>query len=272
MSDDAIPYAEVIGDPIDQSLSPLIHGFWIEKLGLRAEYRRQRIERAGLADYLKDRRADPAWRGCNVTMPLKLDAVRIADESTDRAIGAGASNLLIPRDGKLLAGNTDVSAVMILVDRLAKGGAPMESMTLLGNGGAARAVLMALHLLGFHNVRIQSRDLAAAYKLAVEFGMQTEPVPFETPVTSDGLINATPLGMAGQPPLAIDWRDMPANGWIFDVVSEPTPLIKAGAERGLTVIDGIAMLVEQAAESFSFFFGKEPPRADDAELMKRLRT
>jgi shikimate dehydrogenase len=272
MSESAIPYAEVIGDPIDRSLSPLIHGFWIEKLGLRAEYRRQRIGRVGLADYLKSRRDDPAWRGSNVTMPLKLDAVRIADESTDRALGAGASNLLIPRDGKLLAGNTDVSAVMILVDRLAKAGVPMESVTLLGNGGAARAVLMALHLLGFHNIRIQSRDLAAAYKLAVEFGMKVEPAPFETPVTSDGLINATPLGMAGMPPLAIDWRDMRPNGWVFDVVSEPTPLIKAAANRGLTVIDGIAMLVEQAAESFSFLFGKEPPRADDSDLLKRLRA
>jgi shikimate dehydrogenase len=272
LTDVAIPYAEVIGDPIDHSLSPLIHGFWIEALGLRANYGRRRVERAGLADYLKERRADPAWRGCNVTMPLKLDAVRLADESTDRAIGAGASNLLIPRDGKLLAGNTDVSAVMILVDRLAKSGAPMGSVTLLGNGGAARAVLMALHLLGFHNVRIQSRDLAAAYKLAVEFGMKAEPVPFETPVTSDGLINATPLGMTGMPPLAIDWRDMPGQGWIFDVVSEPTALIKAGAERGLSVIDGLSMLVEQAAESFAFFFGKDAPRGHDADLMKRLRA
>jgi shikimate dehydrogenase len=271
MSEDTIPYAEVIGDPIDHSLSPLIHGFWIEKLGMDASYRRNRVERAGLADYLARRRADPAWRGCNVTMPLKLDAVRLADECTDRAIGAGASNLLIPRDGKLLAGNTDVSAVMILVDRLAKAGAPMGSVTLLGNGGAARAVLMALHLLGFHNVRIQSRDLAEAYKLAVEFGMEIEPASFETPVASDGLINATPLGMSGQPALNVDWRDMPGNGWVFDVVPEPTALITAAASRGLTVIDGISMLVEQAAESFSFFFGKDPPRADDSELMKRLR-
>jgi shikimate dehydrogenase len=267
----SISYAEVIGDPIDHSLSPLIHGFWIEKLALDAEYRRHRVDRAGLPDYLAQRRDDPAWRGCNVTMPLKLDAVNLADGSTDRAIGAGASNLLIPCDGKLLAGNTDVSAVMILIDRLAKAGAPMGSVTLLGNGGAARAVLMALHLLRFHNVRIQSRDLAAAYKLAVQFGMKVEPAAFETPVTSDGLINATPLGMTGQPPLDVDWRDMPKTGWVFDVVPQPTELAAEAASRGFRVIDGISMLVEQAAESFSFFFGKDPPRGDDAELMKRLR-
>jgi len=267
-----VPYAEVIGDPVDHSLSPVIHRFWIDKLDLRAEYRRQRIERVGLSDYLQARRSDPAWRGCNVTMPLKLDAVRIADQATDRAVGAGASNLLIPRDGKVMAGNTDVGAVMVLLDRLAKSGAPIGSVTLLGNGGAARAVLMALHLLGVHDVRVQSRDLAAAYKLAVEFKMRPEPVPFETPVTSDGLVNATPLGMSGMPLLAIDWRDMPASGWVFDVVAAPTPLIKAASERGLKTIDGISMLVEQAADSFAFFFGQEPPRGDDAELMQRLRA
>jgi shikimate dehydrogenase len=66
----AVPYGEVIGDPIDHSLSPVIHTFWIEKLGLRADYRRQRIDRAGLPAYLQSRRSDPAWRGCNVSMPL----------------------------------------------------------------------------------------------------------------------------------------------------------------------------------------------------------
>lgn len=269
---DPVPYAEVIGDPIDRSLSPTIHAFWIEKLALRADYRRHRVERGGIKDYLAKRRADPAWKGCNVTMPLKLDAVRIADQATDRAIGAGASNLLIPRDGKLLAGNTDVSAVMVLVHRLAKAGVPMGSMTLLGNGGAARAVLMALHLLGFHAVRIQSRDIAAAYKLAVEFKLHEEPVPFDTPVTSDGLINATPLGMPGMPALMIDWWSMPKAGWVFDVVPEPTPLVGAARERGMRTIDGIAMLVEQAAESFAFFFGKDPPRGDDEELLQRLRA
>jgi shikimate dehydrogenase len=190
-----LPYAEVIGDPIDHSLSPIIHGFWIKKLGLRADYRRKRVERGGVAAYLAERRDDPAWRGCNVTMPLKLDGVRLADLATDRAIGAGASNLLIVRDGKLMAGNTDVSAVMQLIDALGKQGVAVDSLTLLGNGGAARAVLMALHLLGIHNVRIQSRDLAEAYKLAVEFKLAEEPVPFETPVTSSGLIIATPMGM-----------------------------------------------------------------------------
>ncbi len=265
-------YAEVIGDPIDHSLSPAIHGFWLERLGIDAEYRRFRVERATLSSYLSERRTDPAWLGCNVTMPLKLDAIELADSASDRAVGAGAANLLLPRDGKLLAGNSDVGAVISLMNGLAKSGAPTGSVTLLGNGGAARAVLMAFHLMGFHAVRIQSRDLSAAFKLAVQFGMREQPVGFDTPVASDGVINATPLGMPGMASLNVDCSGMPANGWVFDLVTTPTALVADSKARGMTTIDGIAMLVEQAAASFEALFGKAPPRDLDTELFERLRS
>ena len=129
------------------------------------------MTRAELADLsCAKRRADPDWRGCNVTMPLKLDAVALADDASDRAVAAGAANLLIPKDGKLLAGNTDVGAISSCsapASRRARHG----GITLLGNGGAARAVLVALQLLDIDDVRIQARDLADAVKLAVEFGL-----------------------------------------------------------------------------------------------------
>ena len=159
-------HAEVIGDPIAQSLSPAIHNFWLEALKVDAEYGRQQVTRAGLKDYLDGARADAAWRGCNITMPLKLDALTLADEASDRALGTGAANLIVPRDGKLLAGNTDVGAITKLIEQMARGGAPMGSVTLLGSGGGARAVLMALHLIGFRMVRIQSRNVGEAFALA----------------------------------------------------------------------------------------------------------
>lgn len=265
-------FAEVIGDPIAQSKSPLIHNFWLQKTGLAEDYRATRVTRAELPDFLKQRRADPGWRGCNVTMPLKLDAVVQADESTDRAIAAGAANILVPRDGKLLAGNTDVGAVLeLLGPRFGKGSA--GSVTLLGNGGAARAVLVALRMLDVDDVRIQSRDLSVAFKLAVEFGLDHEPRPFTQAIDSEGLVNATPMGMAGVPSVPIDISAMPAGGWLFDMVTEPaeTPLLRAGRDRGLRTLDGLAMLVEQAADSFALLFGKNAPRQYDAELMTRLR-
>src|SRR6187397_751029 len=164
------PYAEVIGDPVDQSLSPKIHGFWLKALTIDAGYGRRQVTRPELPAYLAEKRADPAWRGSNVTMPLKLDAVALADGASDRAVAAGAANLLMMRDGRLTAANTDVGAIVTLLGKLHQAKARMGSVTLLGNGGAARAALVALKLVGISAVRIQARDLGAAYKLAVEFG------------------------------------------------------------------------------------------------------
>ena len=265
-------YAEVIGDPIDHSLSPTIHSFWLEVLGIDARYDRHRIGRADLPAYIAEKRGDPAWLGSNVTMPLKLDAVALADEATDRAVAAGAANVLMIREGRMVAANTDVGAIAILLGRLHEAKARMGSVTLLGNGGAARAALVALKLVGISAVRIQARDLAAATRLAVEFGLDVGPEAFTAPIESDGLINATPLGMPGRECLNCDLHLMPAGGWVFDMVTEParTPLLKAADERGLATADGIAMLVEQAASSFKLFFGKDAPRDRDAELWQKL--
>lgn len=265
------PYAEVIGDPIDHSKSPVIHGFWLDQLGIAADYRATRVTRAELPAFIAARRADPDWRGCNVTMPLKLDALLLADESTDRATTAGAANLLAPREGKLLAANTDVGAVASLLAPIVKEAPP--GIVLLGNGGAARAILVALRLLGRTDIRIQARNMAVAMKLAVEFGLDEPPSPFDRPVDLGGLINSTPLGMKGHPAIAIDLTAMPNDGWVFDVVTDPveTNLLAAARLRSLKTIDGIAMLVEQAATSFELFFGKPPPRSNDAELLGMLR-
>lgn len=264
-------FAEVIGDPIAHSKSPQIHNFWLDKAGLDIDYRATRVTRAGLPDFIATRRKDPDWRGCNVTMPLKLDAVMLADQTSDRAVAAGAANLLVVKEGFLLAGNTDVGGVYNCLGPLMAKHQP-ANITLLGNGGAARAALVAMKMLGFHNVRIQARDLSAAYKLAVEFGLEIEPVPFDRPIDTDGLINATPVGMTGTAPFPIDVSGM-QRGFVMDMVTDPvaTPLLKSARDRGLATVDGIQMLVEQAAASFMLLFGSEAPRQDDAELMQKLR-
>jgi shikimate dehydrogenase len=265
-------FAEVIGDPIDHSLSPVIHGFWLEQLGIEASYGRRQVTRAGLPAYLAERRADLTWRGSNVTMPLKLDAVALADGAADWAVAAGAANVLMMRQGKLVAANTDVGAIATLLTQLVEAKAPISTVTLLGNGGAARAALVALKLVGISMVRIQARDLGEATKLAVEFGLETDPALFTAPIVSDGLVNATPLGAAGRECLNCDLHRMPDQGWVLDMVYDPidTPLIEAARERGLRAVTGLNMLVEQAATSFKLFFGQDAPRDRDAELWQKL--
>jgi shikimate dehydrogenase len=266
------PYAEVIGDPVDHSLSPVIHGFWLEALKIEADYGRRKVSRADLPAYLMEKKADPYWRGSNVTMPLKLDAITLAEEPTDRAVAAGAANVLMMREGRLAAANTDVGAIAVLIARIARDGGAMGSVTLLGNGGAARAALVAMRLHEIRHVRIQARDLAAARKLSIEFGLDIYPAPLTAPIETDGLINATPLGMTGRDCLNCDLTRLPAMGWVFDLVTEPveTPLVSAARSRGLRIATGLDMLVEQAATSFQLFFGREPPRDRDDELWQKL--
>ncbi|WP_037498662.1 shikimate dehydrogenase family protein [Sphingomonas jaspsi] len=267
-------YAEVIGDPIDHSRSPLIHQFWLDQLGIDARYGRRRVPRADLADYVAQRRADVDWKGSNVTMPLKLDALGLADDATDRAVAAGAANVLLPRDGKIVAANTDVGAIADILARLQRDGASMAGVTLLGNGGAARAALVALKLVGLTAVRIQARDMAAAMKLAVEFGLDVQPAPMDAPIGGSGVINATPLGMNGMDCLDCDLSQLPTSGWVFDMITDPveTPLVQQARRRGLKVANGLDMLVGQAATSFKLFFGVDAPRDRDAILWQKLQA
>ncbi|MBW0143934.1 shikimate dehydrogenase family protein [Sphingomicrobium clamense] len=271
----ATPYAEVIGDPIDGSRSPEIHKFWIKKMGMKADYRPQQVARAGLKSYLAERRKDKAWQGCNVTMPLKLDAIGAADRATDLAVAAGAANMLVHDEGTLVAGNSDVGAIVMLLKQLHDKGRAMDRVTLLGNGGAARAVLVAARTVGLTPaIRMQARDLTTATKLAVEFGLRKGPRPIDSPITGDGIINATPLGMKGFPENPASVEGLSDKGWVFDLVTSPpeTALLKAARERGLETVDGLSMLVEQAATSFALFFGEEPPRQHDDALFAMLRS
>jgi shikimate dehydrogenase len=266
-------FAEVIGDPIEHSRSPEIHQFWLDALGIAADYRRCQVTSEELPAYVARVRADPLWRGSNVTMPLKQAALDLAEESTDRAVAAGAANLLLLRDGKLFAANTDVGAVATLIDRERKAGRRLGSVTLFGTGGAARAALVALKLLGMDLVRIQARDMGAATKLSVEFGLALAPRPLTAQVDSDALINATPLGMDGYACLNCDLAMVPHDGLVFDMVSTPaeTPLVAAARARSMAVVTGLDMLVEQAATSFKLMFGVDAPRDRDAALWQRLR-
>ena len=263
-------FADVIGDPIDHSRSPLIHRFWLKALGIEADYRAGRVDRAGFAAWLEERRADPDWLGTNVTMPLKLEALTFADEASDRAVAAGAANLLKQKDGRIYAANTDVGAIATLVTTVKAGGAKADTVTILGNGGAARAALVGLRVAGVHDIILHARDMTAARALAVEFSTGNAPRPLTARIEGDGLINCTPLGMKGEDCLNCELDGMNPGGWVLDMVTGPTPLLAEAAARGLKTMRGLDMLVEQAATSFEIFFGVKPPRDRDGELMLLL--
>lgn len=279
-------YAEVIGDPIAQSKSPAIHGFWLEKLGIDGDYGRSLVAADRLEEYLSGARANPEWRGCNVTMPHKQAIMPLLDRLDPLARRIGAVNTVAREsDGSLTGYNTDAAGFLEPLRTLLGQQHYFRMARVLGTGGAARAIVSALADEGFVIV-LAGRDLAKARALLDELAPQGEhhaadlaqfagPTDFafdDREGCLDLVVNASPLGMAGQPPLAFDLSHAPPGSVIYDIVTHPldTPLLHAGRKEGFRTVDGLAMLIGQAAVAFEHFFGQPPPREHDAELRAML--
>lgn len=264
-------YAEVIGDPVAHSKSPLIHRFWLEALGIEGDYRAHHVLPDGLAAFLADRAADPAWRGCNVTIPHKLAVLdHVADPGGVRATIGAANTILRAPDGTLTATNTDAAGFFAPLAEVDLAGKPV---VVIGAGGAARAVLFALARTGVGPVTILNRNVLKASALLATFGLKGKALPLDARLPAAALlINASPLGMAGQEPLDLDLAPILADAIVYDLVYAPvdTPLLLQADDRGLATIDGLDMLVGQAALAFELFFGAAPPRDRDEELRELL--
>ncbi|HKX78586.1 MAG TPA: shikimate dehydrogenase [Novosphingobium sp.] len=266
------PYAEVIGDPISHSKSPLIHNFWLEKLGIDAEYRACHVRPEELADYFTRRRGDADWRGCNVTIPHKEAVLPFLDTVTCDAQAIGAVNTIRrSEDGRLNGRNTDVNGIWRATDDAAITG---ERLLLIGAGGAARAAAFALGKRDPAFVTIMNRSVDKAEELLAEFRLLGAAVPIGTAPSVQLIVNATSLGMKGQPPLPVAIDALPATATVFDMVYVPleTKLLHEARKRGLRAVDGLVMLIEQADEAFGAFFNTAPPRQHDAELRALLTS
>ena len=280
------PYAEVIGDPIAQSKSPAIHNFWLAKLGIDAEYRACHVRPEELAAYLAARREDLDWRGCNVTMPHKQAVMPLLEGIEAPADAIGAVNTILPAgDGALAGTNTDAAGFLEpLAAELAKTHY-FRMARIIGTGGAARAIIAALAGEGFTLV-VAGRDPAKARALldelapegehhAIDLAHFADPTDFpfdDREGCLDLVINASSLGMTGQPPLAFDWSHAPPGSIAYDIVTAPldTPFLQSARAAGHRTIDGLSMLIGQAAVAFEKFFGQPAPRAHDAELREIL--
>lgn len=271
MSTQPLPFAEVIGDPISHSKSPLIHGFWLKALGLEADYRATHVTPEALGDYIASRRDDPLWRGCNVTIPHKLAVMEHVGDPGDVRGSIGAMNT-IARDaeGALFGTNTDAGGFYAPLGQSDFAGA---DVAVIGAGGAARAVLFALSRMDVASVTVHARNPLKAMGLLAAFGLKGQVRGMADALGEvDLLVNTSPLGMKGFDPLEIDLSPLPDSALVYDIVYNPleTGLLKAARARGLETVDGLEMLIGQAALAFEIFFDAAPPRARDDELRALL--
>jgi shikimate dehydrogenase len=262
----------VIGWPVRQSRSPLVHGYWLEKYGVDGAYERAEIAPGDLAAFLGDL-AGRGYVGGNVTAPHKEEAFRLLDVAHPSAERLRAANTLWLEGGKLHGANTDEVGFLGNLDAEAPGwDRQLGEAVVLGAGGASRSVVYGLLERGAGIVHVVNRSLDRAGELVDLFGPRLRPHAFDALpdllARADLLVNATSLGMAGKPPLEIDLAPLNSRAIVTDLVYAPleTVLLAAARSRGHRVVDGLGMLLHQAVPGFERWFGRRPEVTPELRL------
>jgi shikimate dehydrogenase len=255
----------VIGWPVAHSRSPVIHGYWLKHYGIDGAYEKEAVRPEEIDSFLQQLSAR-GYVGANVTLPHKVAALRAARSADEAAIAIGAANTLwLDPDGSLHAGNTDAYGFLTNLDaEAAQWNESLGLAMVLGAGGAARAVLYGLIKATDAKILLANRTRERAETVAAVFGPRVEVIDWEARNAALGtcglLVNTTSLGMAGQPPLAVDLSAMPNSAVVADIVYIPleTKLLAAARARGLACVGGIGMLLHQAVPGFERWFGVRP--------------
>jgi shikimate dehydrogenase len=262
--------AGVVGWPVGHSKSPRLHGHWLHRYGIDGHYVPLAVAPENLETAL---RALPilGFRGVNVTIPHKERALLLADTATERAASVSAANTLtFGEDGRIEADNTDgFGFIANLRQHAPDWSAAAGPAVVVGAGGAARGVLAALLADGAREIRLANRSADRARDLGAHFGAAVSAIAMEDApaalADAATLVNTTSLGMTGQPPLDLDLSRAPSGLLVTDIVYTPlvTPLLSQAAARGLRTVDGLGMLLHQAAPGFERWFGVAPEVDDD---------
>ncbi|MFN4154291.1 MAG: shikimate dehydrogenase [Paracoccaceae bacterium] len=260
-----IPLAGVIGHPIAHSRSPALHGYWLKRYGIRGHYIPLDIAPSDLPQILQVL-PRMGFVGVNITIPHKEAVLKIADVITDRAALIGAANTLIFRkDGRIQADNTDGSGFIANLRQNAPQWNPaVGPAVVFGAGGAARAVVAALIEVGVPEIRIANRTRARAEALRSDFGAKLVVSEWVQAANMlDGaatMVNTTSLGMVGKSEFRVPLDALRPEAVVTDLVYTPlmTQFLIDAQSMGCTVVDGLGMLLHQAAPGFERWFGQRP--------------
>ena len=257
------PRACIMGHPVGHSRSPMLHGYWLRTLGIDGSYEFADVAPEKFEEFFRGLKRN-GFVGGNITIPHKEAAFRLVDRRERAADAIGAVNTVWYEGDALIGGNTDWYGIVASLDDIHPGwDAAPGRVVVLGAGGSARASVFAF-LERKHSVAIVNRTHARAEKLAEQFGSRVSVHGFDALpallADADVLINNTSLGMAGKPPLDLDLAPLKKSAIVYDVVYVPleTALLKAAKSAGHRTVDGLSMLLYQAVNGFSHWFGVTP--------------
>ena len=270
-----VKLAGVIGQPIAHSRSPQLHGHWLKRYGISGHYIPMDVAQSDLKSVLETL-PKMGFLGVNVTLPHKEAVLDLADSVTDRAALIGAANTLtFTADGRIQADNTDgIGFLANIRDYVPEWSAKSGPCVVFGAGGASRAIIAALSQAGAPLIRVTNRTRARSDALKEHFGAKIEVVDWVQAgnVLSDAslLVNTTSLGMQGKSELRVPLDDLRPETVVTDIVYTPiqTELLRTAKAAGCRTVDGLGMLLHQAAPGFERWFGTAPEV--DMELRKAV--
>lgn len=262
--------AGVMGWPVSHSLSPVLHGHWLDSLGIDGAYVPLAVAPENFAEVLAAL-AKMGFRGVNVTVPHKEAALAAVDDADALARRIGAVNTVtVGADGRLTGTNTDGFGFLENLKEGASGWNPAAGpAVVLGAGGAARAVVVALIDAGAPDIRLTNRTRARADRIAQDLGGPVTVHDWDDRAAilanANLLVNTTTLGMTGKDPLEISLDALPTAALVNDIVYAPleTGLLAAARARGNPAVDGLGMLLHQARPGFEAWFGAAPQVTPD---------
>ncbi|MCA9801311.1 MAG: shikimate dehydrogenase [Cyanobacteria bacterium HKST-UBA02] len=277
----------LIGYPVGHSLSPRLHRAALSSAGLQGDYQLLAVAPQDLDEFLSRLRlAGASYQGLNVTIPHKQAVIPHMDELSPSAASAGAVNTIMIREDRLVGHNTDIHGFKTGLESAGLSPDRRRIAIVLGAGGAARAAILGLAELAFAEIVVAARDRSKTRDLVAGFGQPDFPATVRAAdldglagssasVSADLLVNATPLGQSAEPTFSTPiWFEralgcLGEDGLFYDLVyaresTGLTPLVEAARKRGLPAVDGMVMLVHQAAAAFELWTGKKP----DTEAMR----
>jgi shikimate dehydrogenase len=256
----------VIGYPVAHSRSPAIHNFWLRQYGVNGSYDAVAVLPDALENFFRNLKQN-GYAGCNVTLPHKEDAAHMID-ADPLAKKIGAANTVVVEGEKIRAFNTDIYGFAKNLESAGKAWQKKKPAYVIGAGGAARAVVVALIEAGAPRIYVTNRTPERLKRFGEELGKafnyplhlvgwedRTDPLP-----GVDLLVNTTSQGMEGQPPLDLDIRSLKSGALVTDLIYTPleTTLLGKARARNHPIVDGLGMLLHQAAPGFEAWFGVKP--------------
>ena len=271
--------AGVMGWPVHHSLSPDLHGFWLKKYEIKGSYITLAVSPENIKDALRSL-PKLGFAGINVTVPHKETVAKFVDYLDPVAKMIGAVNTIFVNDDSSLTGtNTDgFGFIENLRSTVPEWEASRSPVVVLGAGGASRAIVASLIDAGVPEVRLVNRTISKARDVSVFLGGPISVYSWDQASLcmqdASMIVNTTTLGMSGQPPLEIDLSALSDGAVVNDIIYTPliTPILKQARDRGLKVVDGLGMLLYQAALGFENWFGQKPVVTEDlrSHLLTKL--